>query len=157
TGCGAIAVSLALELTGVTVFAVDISAEALRFAGINCRRHGTLDRVLLLQGDMLSALPAPADIILANLPYVRVADLAVAGALGEPLLALDGGTDGLDGIRRLCAKLPGRLQAGGHLVLEVGAGQAGTVRDMLRELFPRGVIRQLTDLGGIERVICLDL
>ncbi|MFH1169585.1 MAG: peptide chain release factor N(5)-glutamine methyltransferase [Chloroflexota bacterium] len=155
TGCGAIAVSLAMNLPGAIIYAVDISAPALEVARANCRRHGVSDRVRLLAGDLLSPLPGPVDLIVANLPYVRQSELPPAGF--EPLLALDGGPDGLAAIFRLCHQAAAGLSPGGDLLLEVGQGQAGTVAACLGSLFPQAQISVATDLGGIERVVCLSL
>jgi release factor glutamine methyltransferase len=75
TGCGAIAVSLAVNLPGVTVYASDVSKPALDIARSNGEKHGVTDRIVLLEGDMLEPLPDPVDLIIANLPYVREAEL----------------------------------------------------------------------------------
>ena len=155
TGSGAIAISLALELPGTNIYATDISAPALEVARINCQRHGVTDRVFLLQGDMLDPLPEPVDLIIANLPYVRKSELSAVRF--EPLLALDGGSDGLGKIRRLCRQLGGKLRPGGFLLLEIGEGQGVAVTTLLQTIFPNGKIRLMPDLSGIERVVSLSL
>lgn len=158
TGCGAIAISLALELPDVRVYATDVSISALRIARGSCGKHGVTGRVRLLAGDLLDALPEPADIIVANLPYVRESDLPRTGPLSrEPRLALDGGADGLDKIRRLCHQVGGKVRPGGHLLLEVGMGQAAPVTALLRELFPSARVDVAQDLSGIDRVVSLAL
>ena len=155
TGSGAIAISLALELPETKIYASDISTTALEVALINCQRHGVLDRVYLLQGDMLDPIPEPVDLIIANLPYVR--RLQLAGVRSEPLLALDGGRDGVKNIRRLCRKVGSKLRSGGSLLLEIGQGQGGVVIALLSRLFPNSKIRLIPDLSGIERVVSLSL
>lgn len=155
TGSGAIAISLALELPGVKIYATDISALALEVARVNCQRHGVTDRVCLLQGDMLDPLPEAVDLIIANLPYVRKSELS--GVRFEPRLALDGGSDGMEKIRRLCRQLSGKLRPGGCLLLEIGEGQGKDVTTLLNRLFPRGKIKVIPDLSGIERVVSLSL
>jgi release factor glutamine methyltransferase len=155
TGSGAIAVSLALELPEAKIYATDISAPALEAAGINCRKHGVGDRVNLLQGDMLDPLPQAVDLIIANLPYVRKSELS--GTSFEPLLALDGGGDGIEKIRRLCRQAGNKLRPGGFLLLEIGQGQGRAVTALLNTLFPRSKINILPDLSGIERVVSLGL
>jgi release factor glutamine methyltransferase len=158
TGSGAIAVSLAVNLPDVTVYATDISARALRVAAKNCRKHAVAGRVALLKGDMLGPLPGPVDLIVANLPYVRESDLPAGGPLGyEPPLALDGGRDGLDRISVLCQQAGGSLRPGGCLMLEIGQGQAKSVSAMLRQRFPAAAIEVNRDLAGIERVVSLRL
>ena len=154
TGCGAIAISLALHLPRAKIYATDISASALKIARFNCEKHGVADRVCLLQGDMLHPLPEPVDIIIANLPYVREAELSQVGSAGfEPLLALNGGVDGLDKIRQLCGQAGDRLCPQGSLLLEIGQGQATAVTALLSRLFPLAEIEVIPDLSGIERVV----
>jgi release factor glutamine methyltransferase len=155
TGSGAIAISLALELPQTRIYATDISAPALEVAGINCQRHGVMDRVCLLHGDMLDSLPEAVDLVIANLPYVRKSELS--GVRFEPRLALDGGSDGMGKIRRLCRQLSGRLRPGGCLLLEIGEGQGREVTALLNRLFPCGKIEVIPDLSGIERVVSLSL
>jgi release factor glutamine methyltransferase len=158
TGSGAIAISVAASLPGVTVYATDISTEALEVAAKNCERHGVTDRVILLQGDMLEPLPGPVDLIIANLPYVRASDLPADGTLRfEPMLALDGGKDGLDRISVFCRRAGTKLNQRGCLLLEIGQGQAEQVGALLRKEFPAAVIEINRDLAGIERVVSLCL
>lgn len=158
TGCGAIAISLALNLPHTTVYATDISPPALRVARRNCRRHGVENRVFLLHGDMLDPLPGPVDLIVANLPYVRQSELTGTGPLSrEPRLALDGGPDGLEKIRRLCYQAGSKLNPGGGLLLEIGQGQAEAITAYLHNVFPSAEIELVPDLSGIERVVSLTL
>ena len=158
TGCGAIAVSLALNLPQVKIYATEISASALEVARFNCRKHGVEDRICLLEGDMLDPLPEPVDMIVANLPYVREAELTSVNTLGfEPSLALNGGPDGLDKIRHLCRQAADKLCPGGCLLLEIGQGQREAVNSLLHEIFPRAEIEVTPDLSGINRVVNLSL
>ncbi len=155
TGSGAIAISLALELPEAKIYATDVSAPALEVALINCQKHGVVDRVCLLHGNMLDPLPEPVDLIIANLPYVRKSELAAVRF--ETRLALDGRWDGMKKIRQLCRQLGGKLRSGGFLLLEIGEGQGREVTTVLHTLFPGGKIRLTPDLGGIERVVSLSL
>ena len=155
TGSGAIAISLALQLPEAKIYATDISASALEVARLNCQRHGVIDRVSLLSGDMLEPLPAPVDLIIANLPYVRKSELG--GMRFEPRLALDGGRDGMVKIRRLCRQVGGKLRPGGFLLLEIGQGQGKEVTALLNALFPTGKIKLVPDLSAVERVVSLSL
>ncbi len=158
TGCGAIAVSLAVNLPQATVYATDISPAALEVARLNCRKHGVVDRVILLLGDLLEPLKEPVDMIVANLPYVREADLSLRSPLRfEPALALNGGKDGLDKVKSLCHQVGEKLNKDGYLLLEIGEGQVKTVVATLRQVFPAAAIEVHKDLAGIERVICLRL
>ena len=153
TGCGAIAISLALELPRAKIYATDLSAKALEVAASNCQRHGVTDRVRLIQGDMLEPLPGPVELIVANLPYVRRAEIAPDNF--EPWLALDGGADGTEMIAGLCRQAKSKLAENGSMLLEIGAGQRQTITELLCRLFPDGDMEVFPDLGGIERVVHL--
>ena len=158
TGCGAIAISLALNLPHTTIYATDISTPALRVARRNCRRHGVENRVFLLTGDMLDPLPGPVDLIVTNLPYVRESELTGTIPLSrEPRLALDGGPDGLEKIRCLCRQAGNKLRPGGVLLLEIGQGQAEAITAYLHNVLPSAEIELEPDLSGIERVVSLTL
>jgi len=156
TGCGAIAISLALTLPEVNIYAADISASALQVADINCRRHGIGDRVKFLQGDLLEPLPEPVDVIVANLPYIKNCELKTLSPEilnFEPIMALAGGEDGLDKIRCLLTQAPGKICFGGCLLMEVGQGQDKVVRSMVSSHFSGASIELIPDLGGINRVV----
>jgi len=158
TGCGAIAITLALNLPEARIYATDISAPALKVARLNCRNHGVVDRICLLAGDMLDPLPEPVDLIVANLPYVPELEVSRLGLADfEPLLALNGGRDGLEKIRRLCSGVGDRLRPRGFLLLEVGQGQGRVVTALLLRLFPSAGIEVISDLAGIDRVLVLSL
>lgn len=154
TGCGTIAVSLAVNLPEVTVYAADVSPDALEIAAQNGAKYGVKDRIILLQGDLLGPLPEPVDMIIANLPYVKISDLK-AGF--EPEVALNGGEDGLDKIKDICLQAPEKLRKKGCLLLEIGQRQAAAVRAILHRDFPSALIEVERDLAGIERMITLCL
>jgi release factor glutamine methyltransferase len=154
TGSGIIAVSLALHLPAIKIMASDISISALQVAKINCSKHGVDKRVLLLEGDLLYPLPEPVDVLIANLPYVRKADLSrMPSARFEPLIALDGGEGGLDHVFRFCDQVSAKIRPGGCLLMELGMGQCETVKEYLTRLFPLSTVEILADLAGIERVV----
>jgi release factor glutamine methyltransferase len=158
TGCGAIAISLALNLTAVKIYATDVSAVALEVARANCRKYGVENRIRLLQGNMLEPVPEPVDLIIANLPYVRESELSGSGPLSyEPVLALNGGPDGVSRINDLCQQLAGKLSCNGCVFIEIGQGQGETVSDMLGQAFPLAGIEMARDFAGIERVVSLCL
>ena len=158
TGCGAIAISLALNLPQTKIYATDISASALEVAQINCHKHGVADRICLLQGDLLDPLPEPVDLIIANLPYVKESELSrTCPASFEPKVALNGGPAGLEKIRQLCRQAKGKLNPQGCLLLEIGQGLGKVVTALLRRLFPSASVTVAPDLSGIERVVSLGL
>ncbi|MDD5038574.1 MAG: peptide chain release factor N(5)-glutamine methyltransferase [Dehalococcoidales bacterium] len=160
TGCGAIAISLALNLPQVKIYATDISTLALKVTLSNCQRHQVVDRICLLEGDMLAPLPEPVDLIIANLPYVMESELPSINTLGfEPLLALNGGSDGLEKIRQLCTQVSNNdgLRTGGSLLLEIGKGQRRALTAFLHALFPSAKIDVVPDLNGIDRMLSLTL
>ena len=140
TGSGAIALSVAHELPpgSVTVWATDVSADALDVARANLAgigRSGACARLAL--GSWFEALPddlmGAVDVIVSNPPYVPDGDDALDASVlaWEPTGALFGGPDGLDAVREIVAGAPEWLRPGGWLVLEIGAGQGGSVVDML--------------------------
>ena len=158
TGCGAIAISLALNLPKAKIYATDISASAIQVARINCQKHGVENRINLLHGDMLEPLPESVDLIIANLPYVREIDLSPLGQANyEPLIALNGGPDGLEKMRQLCRQLDSKLRPGGCLLMEIGQGQKNAVTYVLHNLFPSAKMEIVPDLCGIDRMVSVTL
>jgi release factor glutamine methyltransferase len=153
TGSGAIAISLALLLSQATVYATDISPRALEIAAINCERHNV--RIHLLEGDLLDPVPEPADIIIANLPYIRDEEwggLSPEIKIYEPVVALAGGHDGLDIIRQLLVNIQEKLCPGGIVLLEMGPAQGPELVSWTKDLFPGAGIELAKDLGGVDRV-----
>lgn len=163
-GSGCIAVALAKHASDLRVIASDLSLAALDVAAQNVARHELAGRIACVQADLLPALGAPVDLVCANLPYIPTETL---GGLGlsrwEPPLALDGGADGLDIIRRLLEQLasfPSPLANGGLALLEIEASQAGRtlelaerVLEFARQSFPRPQITLLKDLAGHSRCL----
>ncbi len=160
TGCGAIAVSLALALPQAKIYATDISASALQVAGMNCQRHAVNGQVKLLQGNLLEPLPQPVDMIVANLPYIKSCefrDLSPEIRDYEPTTALAGGEDGLDKIQQMLEQMPGKFSYGASFLLEIGQGQGEMVTSLIKNYFPKASIELISDLGGIERVVKVGL
>lgn len=165
TGSGCLAVALARELPAARVVASDVSPAAVAVARRNARAHGVAGRIgwvvmSLLDAMRVAAPPAGrgADLIVANLPYVPSAATRVLSPEvrdHEPWLALDGGSDGLDPLRALLGAAPGHLAAGGHLVVEFGAGQEETVRSLLASHPRLALVDVAGDLAGIPRVAAI--
>src|SRR5690606_10328293 len=123
TGGGSIAIIAALAFPEARVEAADISQEALDLAAENIADHGLVERIGLHRGDLFGALGRRRfDLILCNPPYVNAQSMAGLPPefLAEPQLALAGGADGMDVIRRILAEAPGHLTADGLLLLEIG-------------------------------------
>ena len=126
TGNGSLAVLAAMCWPDVAVAAADISPKALEVARINVDRHALDDRITLLHSDGLDSVRGSFDLILCNPPYVNTQSMRGLPAefQAEPALALAGGADGMDFVRRLLADAPGRMTQRAVLVLEVGNERA---------------------------------
>lgn len=158
TGSGAIAVSLAVNLPEIALIATDNSRDALDVARANAARHGVMERITFIHGDLLQALPGPVDLICANLPYVAGPDVPAVKEPGfEPAAALDGGPGGLDVLAKVCRQAPDYLDPGGGMLLEIGMGQSEAVRDILDTVFTESGIFIKPDLAGIDRLVILRL
>jgi release factor glutamine methyltransferase len=160
TGCGAIAISLTVHLPQAIAYALDASPDALEVAALNRRRHGVERRVHLHQGDLLSPLTEPVDLIVANLPYVSLAEweqLPRAIAAYEPHSALDGGPDGLDAIRRLLAQAQSHLKPQATILLEIGATQGAAVTHLAKCHFPAATVEVVQDYAGLDRMVVIDI
>jgi release factor glutamine methyltransferase len=152
TGSGAVALALAQERPDLEVSASDVDADALALARANGERLGL--RVSWLQADLLAGIPDEFDVALSNPPYVAEgerASLAPEILRHEPPGALFAGADGLDVIRALLAQLAARARVR-RAALEVGAGQASAVAELMRGA-GFAAIRTERDLAGIERVV----
>ena len=154
TGSGVIALTLALERPEASLTAVDVSREALALAGENAALHGLSERVDFLESDLLAGVTGPFDVIVANLPYIATGEMAGLSpeVRRDPVLALDGGDDGLALVSRLIESAPVFLSAGGVLALEIGHDQAGRVEFLLTANNYRD-IKKLRDYQGIERIL----
>lgn len=154
TGSGAIAIALAHERGDLQVAGFDKSTAALSVAAENGIRNGLDGRVEWLAGDLQQLPPGPFEMVVSNPPYIPSAELESLMPEvrdHEPAEALDGGVDGLVPYRAFCGQID-RIVSGGWLLVEVGIGQAGPVRDLfatagLIDLFIRD------DYAGIPRVV----
>jgi release factor glutamine methyltransferase len=166
TGSGAVAIALAVALRtrrvppdDVELLATDISPEALDLARENAVSHGVGDRLAFRTADLLpsDALSDPWEVILANLPYVRSAEVDAlvathASPAFEPRRALDGGEDGLTEIGRLLDELPRGLAAGGVAFLEIGSDQGEAIRDLVATRLHDWQLTVIPDLAGLPRI-----
>jgi release factor glutamine methyltransferase len=157
TGSGAIAVTYKAHAPQVTVYAVDVSPEALAVAQTNAQR---LD-ITFLQGDLAQPLlerGVRVDVLMANLPYIATDDLSTLEVRKhEPTLALDGGADGLDLIRRLLQDAPALCNTGACILLEIGSGQGAATSAIAQDIFPHARVEVMPDYAGHERVVIIRL
>ncbi len=163
TGSGCIAVALAVRLAAAsteacaTIYAVDVSAEALEVGRANAKMQKVEKNIRFLRGDLLGALPNSlrADAVVSNPPYVATGELAKLPKEVrdfEPVHALVAGEDGLEAYRRIIGSAKRFLSASGFVALEVGAGQ----RPAVEQLFGKHgykVAQIVKDLQGHERVV----
>jgi release factor glutamine methyltransferase len=157
TGSGAIALGLADVLPKATIHAVDYSLEALAIAQANAENLGFADRIKFYQGswwEPLAFFKGQFSGMVSNPPYIPTSILPTLQpevVNHEPHLALDGGGDGLDCIRHLIEISPSYLQPGGVWLIEMMAGQADAVRELLQNQGNYCNIQIHADLAGIER------
>ena len=152
-GSGCIGLSLALARPSLSLTLSDISEEALSVAGTNAKRLGV--QAVLHRGDLAEGFPpATFDLVVSNPPYIPSNECSSLQpeVLREPVLALDGGTDGLDFYRRIAAESSSILKANGLLLMELGFGESKDVSDILLSAgFTDVSVRE--DLNGIPRMI----
>ncbi|MDQ2097458.1 MAG: peptide chain release factor N(5)-glutamine methyltransferase [Tychonema bourrellyi B0820] len=157
TGSGAIAIGLASVLTNSTIYAVDFSAAALAVAQQNAENLGFGDRIKFDRGswwEPLEFLKGQVSGMISNPPYIpssTVLTLQPEVTKHEPHLALDGGGDGLDCIRHLAATAPDYLESGGIWLVEMMAGQAEAVVEILESHGSYCQVQIFADLAGIDR------
>jgi release factor glutamine methyltransferase len=157
TGSGCIAISIASEAPSSVGWAVDLSVAALRIAYENAVRHNVAGRMSFIQADLLECFPRKAcfDLIVCNPPYVARKDydsLPCEVRAFEPHEALFGGESGFDVYRRLIPEVFSRLESGGYLLLELGAGQLELVGQLVKDE-GLSLERIVNDLQGIPRCL----
>lgn len=162
TGTGVIAISIANFINNITVYATDISKKSLQIALKNAQKHDCKDKIIFLQGDLFKPFKnkiekLSLEAIISNPPYIDSYDfksLPPEVKNNEPKIALFGGIDGLDYYRKIIRKSPQYLKKKGFLALEVGAGQARKVKELiLKENNFNQDIEIIKDYLGIERVV----
>lgn len=154
TGSGAILLALLSELPCAFGIGTDLSQEALATARDNAIGHGLSRRAAMLACDFGSALSGGFDLVVANPPYIAAKDIASLSpeVRRDPLIALDGGPDGLAAYRTIAADAHRLIKPLGHLVLELGTGQADAVTKLLlAENLASTQVR--SDLNGIPRAL----
>lgn len=152
TGNGSLAVLAAMAWPEVHVTGADISADALAVARINVDKHGLQQRIALRQSDGLAQVPGPWDLIICNPPYVNAQSMAALPAeyRAEPVLALAGGSDGMDFICQLLRDAPAHMSEHAVLVLEIG-----NEREFFEAAFPQLPVFWLDTSAGDDQVLLL--
>ncbi|MBR6236150.1 MAG: peptide chain release factor N(5)-glutamine methyltransferase [Firmicutes bacterium] len=156
TGSGAIAAAVAAIVPNVKVIATDMSPKAFMLARVNLRPY---QNVKVLRGDLFEALPEgelPFDAILTNPPYVPaevISTLSREVKDYEPRMALDGGADGLDIIRRIIKEAPEHLKSGGMLLMEIGHDQGSAALELAAQAGEYREARMIKDLEGHDRML----
>jgi len=159
TGNGSLAILLALSCPDIHVSACDISMPALSLAARNIDRHRLHSQIELLNGDLWDALPEPNDdnlfdLIICNPPYVNAHSMSILPAeyQAEPTLALAGGDDGMDLIRRIIAAAPDYLSERGALLLEIG-----NEFEHFKKAFPQIPVIWMEVSAGQEQVLLIQV
>jgi release factor glutamine methyltransferase len=153
TGSGCIGIALAANVPELRVTATDISAEALKMARRNAMKNGVSHHVEFMCCDLFPP-ELEFDLIVANLPYIPSRTLHTLPIFGrEPTLALDGGTDGLDLIRRFLTAAPDRLVPGGLLLMEIEAAEGSAALSLACDTFAEAEIHLHKDLAGRDRIL----
>ncbi len=161
TGSGAIAISLAKEVRDIFLVATDISRDALMLAKGNAESLGLLHQIQFVNGNLFGPFRLlrereSFDLILSNPPYITCSEiegLAREVRDYEPVLALNGGEDGLTFYRNIVSQAPFYLKKGGWLLLEVGQAQAEKVSELIEKKGDFLAPQRFQDLSGIERVV----
>jgi release factor glutamine methyltransferase len=155
TGSGAIAVTLKANAPHATVYGTDISTAALDVAARNADNAGVV--VQWLHGDLLAPLAAATvqlDVLITNPPYIASDELrTLAVAKHEPIMALDGGADGLDFVRQILTDVPSVLKRGGLLLIEIGAAQGDAVRQLAASMLTVSAVEIRKDYAGHDRFL----
>ncbi|MBV9409099.1 MAG: peptide chain release factor N(5)-glutamine methyltransferase [Candidatus Eremiobacteraeota bacterium] len=157
TGSGAVAVTLACELPDLGVFASDVSQGALSVARRNAARNNVFQHVTFVRGDLAAPLLpyAPFDCVVANLPYVPSAECAVAPdpVSYEPMLARDGGEDGLALYRKFVFDLPKLVAPRGIAILEAAPANVRVLEGLVRVMLPSAGVETIRDYADLERFV----
>jgi release factor glutamine methyltransferase len=155
TGTGCLLIASLREFPRASGIGIDMSPDAVATATGNAARNGVAERAAFRQGDWIAGINESFELILSNPPYIvssEIAGLDQAVREHDPLLALDGGPDGLDAYRALAAALPGHLKPDGLAILEIGAGQEAAVVALMRQAGLRHIDSR-RDLGGHIRAL----
>jgi len=159
TGCGAVAISIAKEMPQATLWASDISSEAISIAKANAQRHGVSGKIEFLEGDLFGPARDKGlhfHIIVANPPYVAEEEyekLPPEVRDYEPRVSLDGGPGGMVIIERILREAPDFLKPKGVVIIEMSPAQVAEAKDLISSLPRYRICRVLKDYSGLDRVV----
>ncbi len=153
SGSGCIPVSLAYYDKDLTAISMDISPEATKVAQSNAEKNGVADRVTFITKSVFDGIDGVYDVIVSNPPYIEtdVVPTLQIEVQKEPVLALDGGIDGLDFYKFIIKNAPQHLTDGGLLAFEIGYEQGMAVSKLMEKDFEK--IEIIKDLAGLDRVV----
>ncbi len=157
-GSGNLAVSIAKHVPTAQVTAIDKSPDALEIARENAAKHGVAERIRFLEGDLFTPLGKDETFhcIVSNPPYIPEGDvpnLPIGVRNYEPTTALAAGSDGFAVFDRIVAEASARLQAGGHLIIEIGSPQEAPARAKLAAVATLNLLPTIIDSSGHPRVL----
>jgi release factor glutamine methyltransferase len=155
TGSGNIAISLTKNAANCRIVASDISGDAIETAKENARLNGVFERIIFKKSDLFCNIEDRFDIIVSNPPYIARYEFETLQreVLKEPMLALDGGADGLDFYRRIFGAATGYLAHGGYCMVEIGFGQLTAIKNIIANTKEFKLVETIADQYGIDRVV----
>jgi len=155
TGSGNIAISLTKNAANCKIVASDISDDAIETAKENARLNGVFEKIIFTKSDLFCDIEGRFDIIVSNPPYIARHEFETLQkeVLKEPLIALYGGSDGLDFYRRIFSAAPDHLAHGGYCIVEIGFGHLSAVKDIILRTKEFKLVDIRVDQYGIDRVI----
>jgi len=156
TGCGCIAITLAKMIPDLMITATDISPRALVVARENSLQHQTEGQIHFKERDLLTGLDIQVDLIVANLPYIPTGKLRTLPVYTrEPILALDGGADGLFYIKKVLKSARNHIRPGGAIFLELDEDSGAAALTLAREVWPGMTLKLRRDLAGQDRYLSI--
>jgi len=158
TGSGCIAVSLAVNHANLHIFASDISFSALQVASLNAHKHKVAKEIDYYQANLLAPVYADFDLVCANLPYIPSTTLKALDVYKhEPVMALDGGFDGLVLIQHLMEQVSQRMSEHSLLLMEIMYTEGEAALGLAQQYFPAAKVKVVPDLAGLDRMLVIEL
>jgi release factor glutamine methyltransferase len=161
TGSGAIPIAVAKHCPTARILATDVSLDALAVATLNAQRHNVTEQITFLHSDLLEKVDGLPCVLTANLPYVtteEIEGLQPEIQDHEPRVALDGGADGLDLVRKLLTQIAERTFTSAHPLqaafLEFGASQGPAALHLAQQILPFAQSKIKQDLAKLDRILC---